>query len=134
MIQSLRRSYNAAFSPEKYRGYRARLEAEAGCPIPFRLAETPVFLPPALLDEMVSASLEICRQLAAPEAVRRSEAAVPARFDVPRCDARPLFAAMDFAVVRDSHGRLVPKLIELQGFPSLYAFQLFQTLALRDMM
>ena len=133
MIPELRRSYNAAFSGEKYRGYRARLEAEAGCPIPFRLAETPVFLPSVLLDEMVSASLEICRQLSTPDAVKRSEAAVPARFDVPRCDAHPLFAAMDFAVVRDGHGRLAPKLIELQGFPSLYAFQLFQTLALRDM-
>ena len=133
MIPGLRRSYNAAFSEEKYRGYRARLETEAGCPIPFRLAETPVFLPPVLLDEMVSASLEICRQLSTPDAVKRSEAAVPERFDVPGCDAHPLFAAMDFAVVRDDHGRLAPKLIELQGFPSLYGFQLFQTLALRDM-
>ena len=89
MIPSLRRPYNAAFSEGKYRAYRDRLEREAGCPIPFRLAETPVFLPPVLLDEMVSASLEICRQLSTPDAVKRSEAAVPGRFDVPRCDAHP---------------------------------------------
>lgn len=133
MIPELRRSYNAAFSEEKYRQYRRRLESESGFPIPFHLAETPVFLPPALLDEMVSASLEICRQLSTPEALERSEAAVPAQFDVPRCDARPLFVAMDFAVVRDGRGELAAKLIELQGFPSLYAFQIFQTLALRDM-
>jgi hypothetical protein len=57
---------------------------------------------------------------------------VPARFDVPGCDAHPLFAVTDFAVVRASDGRLAPKLIELQAFPTLYAFQLFQTIALRD--
>ena len=133
MIPSLRRAYNAAYTEEKYRAYRARLEAEAGCEIPFPLAETPVFLPPELRDEMVSASLEIWRQLTTPEALKRSEAAVPARFDVPGCDERPLFAVTDFAVTRGAGGRLEPKLIELQGFPSLYAFQIFQSRALADL-
>ncbi len=133
MIPSLRRSYNAAYTDQKYRQYRTRLEEEAGCPIPFRLAESPVFLPRELLDEMVSASFEIWRQLSQPAALARSRAAVPARFDVPGSDAHPVFAVTDFAVVRASDGRLAPKLIELQAFPTLYAFQLFQTIALRDM-
>ena len=46
MIPSLRRAYNAAFTDEKYRAYHRRLEEEAGWPIPFRLTESPVFLPP----------------------------------------------------------------------------------------
>ena len=133
MIQSFRRSYNAAYSDEKYRAYHRRLEEEAGCDIPFRLAETPVFLPPELRDEMVTASLEIWRQLTEPANLERSKAAVPAEFDVPGSDARPVFACTDFAVVRGEDGRLRPKLIELQGFPSLYAFQTFQSRALADM-
>ncbi len=133
MIPSLRRSYNTEFSQEKFRQYQTRLEKEAGCPIPFRLAESPVFLPPELLEEMVSASFEIWRQLSRPENLTRSEAAVPDRFAVPGCDAHPLFAVTDFAVARDAGGRLVPRLIELQAFPSLFAFQLFQTIALRDL-
>lgn len=133
MVPSLRRAYNAAYTDQKYRHYRTRLEEEAGCPIPFRLAESPVFLPRELLDEMVSASFEIWRQLSQPAALERSRAAVPARFDVPGSDAHPVFAVTDFAVVRASDGRLAPKLIELQAFPTLYAFQLFQTIALRDM-
>jgi hypothetical protein len=133
MTPELRRSYNAAYTDTKYRQYRTRLEEEAGCPIPFRLAESPVFLPVDLLDEMVSASLEIWRQLTRPENLERSLAAVPARFDVPGSDAHPVFAVTDFAVVRAPEGRLAPKLIELQAFPSLYAFQLFQTIALRDL-
>src|SRR5580765_5778245 len=133
MIRSLRRAYNASYSDAKYRAYHARLEEEAGCAIPFRLAETPVFLPPELRDEMVSASLEIWRQLTRPQALERSLAAVPAEFDVPGSEARPVFACTDFAVVRGKDGRLEPKLIELQGFPSLYAFQVFQSRALADM-
>jgi hypothetical protein len=133
VIPSLRRAYNAAYTGAKYRAYHARLEQEAGCEIPFRLAETPVFLPPVLRDEMVAASLEIWRQLTEPEALERSRAAVPEEFDVPGCDVRPVFAVTDFAVTRGPGGQLEPKLIELQGFPSLYAFQIFQSRALADM-
>jgi len=123
MIPSLRQAYNAAYTGEKYRSYQRRLEERGGMEIPFRLAESPVFLPTELRDEMVAASLEIFRQLSTPEALERSKAAVPERFDVPGCDPLPTFAATDFAVTRDSGGRLAPKLIELQAFPTLYAFQ-----------
>ena len=35
----------------------------------------------------------------------------------------PHFIALDFGVCKDEKGNIVPKLIELQGFPSLYGFQ-----------
>jgi len=38
----------------------------------------------------------------------------------------PSFAQVDFAVVREPGGTLVPKLIELQGFPSLTSLQVVQ--------
>ncbi len=126
MIPTLRRAYNAAFSDEKYRAYQRRLEERGGMTIPFRLAETPVFLPPELRDEMVDASLEIFRQLSTPEALLRSEAAVPERFNVPDAGPFPVFAVTDFAVTRGEGGRLMPKLIELQAFPTLYGFQVAQ--------
>ena len=126
MIPSLRHSYNAAFSDEKHRAYARRLSERGGMEIPFRLAETPFFLPPELRDEMVAASLEIVRQLSTPEALHRSLSAVPRALDVPGCDELPVFAVTDFAVTRDSSGRLAPKLIELQAFPTLYAFQVAQ--------
>ena len=49
--------------------------------------------------------------------------AIPAGLAVPNEDAHPNFLAIDFAVCRDEAGELVPQLIELQGFPSLYAYQ-----------
>lgn len=129
MIPEWRRTYNAAFSGATYRAYRERLERDAGCPIEFRLAETPLFLPPSLRDEIVRTGLEISRLLATAEHQAYSLAAVPSRFDTPRCDDHPLFLQVDFALTRDANRAdrpVAPRLIELQGFPSLYAFQLFQ--------
>ena len=82
---------------------------------------------------MVSASLEIWASSPRRRSSERSRAAVPARFDVPGEGAHPVFAVTDFAIVREAGGRLAPKLIELQAFPSLYAFQLYQSLAQRDL-
>jgi hypothetical protein len=126
MIPSLRRAYNESFSDAKYREYCRRLEERGGMPISFRLAESPVFLPVDLRDEMVEASLEIFRQLSTAEALRRSEAAVPPELNVPGSDPLPTFAVTDFAVTREDGGRLAPKLIELQAFPTLYGFQVAQ--------
>jgi hypothetical protein len=128
MIPSLRRAYNESFTEEKYRNYRLRLEAEAGCPIEFRLCETPIFLPPDLRDEMVRAATEIWTELSTPESLHRSLEAVPPPLDVPGAGDQPLFAQADFAITCDGpEGAPAPKLIELQAFPSLYAFQLFQS-------
>ncbi|MCA1582946.1 MAG: hypothetical protein LC796_16480 [Acidobacteria bacterium] len=126
MIPSLRQRYNEAFSRDLYESYQERLEAECGFPIVFRLAETPVFLPPALRDEMVRSAEEIWAQLSTPENLARSREAVPPEWDVPGDDPLPLFAQADFAVVREG-GRLAPRLIELQAFPSLYGFQFIQS-------
>jgi hypothetical protein len=126
MIPSLRRAFNAAFSDEKYRSYKRRLSERGGMEIPFHLAETPFFLPPELRDEMVEASLDIFRQLSTPESLHRSLSAVPPALDVPGCDELPVFAVIDFAVTKDSSGKPAPKLIELQAFPTLYAFQVAQ--------
>jgi hypothetical protein len=131
VIPALRTRWNEAFTRTSYEDYQERLAAECGFPIAFRLAETPVFLPPDLRDEMVRDAEEIWAQLSTPERLRRSEAAVPAEWNVPGCDALPLFAQADFAVVREG-GRLAPKLIELQAFPSLYGFQHYQSKLQRE--
>ena len=126
MIERLRRAWNASWTPAQYESYKARLAREVGTAIPFRVCETPVFLPPALRDAMLQGALEIFDLLLRPAALERSKAAVPPEFDVPGDDGgHPLFAVVDFAIVDDG-GKLVPRLIELQGFPSLFGFQLIQ--------
>jgi hypothetical protein len=125
VIEPLRSAFNASWTESAYETYKERLAESAGSAIGFRICESPVFLPPGLRDAMVQGALEIWADLLRPEALERSKAAVPAEFDVPASDDHPLFAQADFAIV-EIEGRLVPRLIELQGFPSLYAFQLLQ--------
>jgi uncharacterized protein (UPF0248 family) len=127
MIPAFRTQYNAQFTEAKYQEFLRALDEAAGTKIDFRVCETPIFLPQALLQEMQQAAMEIIGQLNTPDYFRESEKAVPARYRVPSEDPHPIFVQVDFAITRDENGNLAPKLIELQGFPSLYGFQIVLT-------
>jgi hypothetical protein len=124
MVPELRKSYNDQFTHEKYHHFLKELDAAVGAKIDFRVCETPVFLPRNLLQEMQNAAAEIIKQLQTPAYFRESQRAVPELFRVPNEDPRPLFLAIDFGITHDERRKLTPKLIELQGFPSLYGFQI----------
>jgi len=97
-----------------------------GSQIGYRLAETPVFIPPELAAACARAATEICAQLAEPARIGPMREAVDVRFAGGAAGSLPQFAVVDFAIARDEHGALVPRLVELQGFPSLIAFELMQ--------
>ena len=90
--------------------------------MPFRLAETPLFVPHELRDFLESATRDVLAQLSHPATIARMRAAIPPRYDCPGMDALPSCAQVDFAVVRGPSGAFEGRVIELQGFPSLYAF------------
>src|ERR1019366_9908211 len=67
---------------------------------------------------------ELSRKLVgSPEYRARSNASIPEEFRVANEPAQPMFVQVDFGLVRDGSGELQPKLVELQAFPSLYAYQ-----------
>lgn len=123
MIPYWRTRFNAQFTEDKYRAFIRTLEEMAGSQIEFRPCETPVFLPPGLLDEMVQSAGEILAQLDTDEYRQASSRALPPAFTAPNEGTHPDFIQVDFAITRDAEGKLTPKLIELQGCASLYAFQ-----------
>ena len=124
MIPSLRADFNSRFTPEKYQTLLTTLEQRCGTPVKFRVSETPCFFPFDLLGEMSHAGEELIRQLVdSRDYHARSEASIPPEFNVPREDSHPTFIQVDFGLVRDRDGNLRPKLVELQAFPSLYAYQ-----------
>ena len=125
MDPRFRHRFNEAISEEHYRAYSSDLEARVG-PIPYRLAETPVFLPDDLRSQLVTAAEAILEQLSSGENLLQMSDAVPARWDTPGLKGLPSFTQIDFAIVRAQDGSLTPRLIELQGFPSLTAFQFVQ--------
>lgn len=54
-----------------------------------------------------------------------SESAIPAGLNVPNDPGFPGMLAIDFAICKDEKGEWLPQLIEMQGFPSLYGYQVF---------
>ena len=123
MIPALRQQFNANYTPEKYQRLLKLLEERCGTPVKFRVCETPCFLPKPLLDQMSEYGKELIQQLNGIDYRKASSAAIPEQFKVPREPTHSLFVQVDFGLVRDQSGRLQPKLVELQGFPSLYAYQ-----------
>ena len=124
MIPSYRRAFNSNFTPEKYELMRREMTARCGMEVPFALCETPCFFPNTLVERMGEDGKALIRQLVeSPEYRARSEASIPAEFRVPNESPHPMFIQVDFGLVRDSAGELQPKLVELQAFPSLYAYQ-----------
>jgi hypothetical protein len=124
MIPSLRRQFNASFTPDKYRTFLRRMDDASGTHVEFRLSETPCFFPKTLLERMSEDGKVLIRQLVeSPEYRSRSNPSIPEAFRVPNEPPHPMFVQVDFGLVRDAAGELQPKLVELQAFPSLYAYQ-----------
>jgi len=124
MIPSLRNRFNSEFTSDKYERLRREMTSRCGMEVPFALCETPCFFPHALVERMGEDGKALIRQLVEnPEYRAQSEASIPAEFRAPNEAAHPMFVQVDFGLVRDAAGELQPKLVELQAFPSLYAYQ-----------
>ncbi len=133
MIEPYRSDFNARFTPARYAEMLRLLEQRTRTPIEFRVAETPCFFAPGMMDRMVRAGIEMTSQLLADAAyMEASNAAIPEAYRVPHPDAHPHFMTVDFGLVRDAAGELQPTLVEMQAFPSLFGYQTVLASAYRD--
>src|SRR5213593_533274 len=122
MEPGLRAQFNADFTPEKYAALLRCVNEATIWSADFRISETPIFLTREFTDEAVYAANQIAAQTQTPEFAMHASSAIPPGFEVPNESEHPEFLIVDLAVCEDGH-RLVPRLIELQAFPSLFAFQ-----------
>ncbi|HEY6070029.1 MAG TPA: hypothetical protein VIU85_01555 [Chthoniobacterales bacterium] len=122
MEPALRAKFNAEFTPEKYSALLNCVNTGVKWPADFRIAETPIFLTPEFTDEAVYAANEIAAQTQTPEFAKHAATAIPAGLQVPNQSPHPEFLIVDLGICEEN-GRLVPRLIEMQAFPSLFAFQ-----------
>src|ERR1043166_9323778 len=130
MHPELRARFNADFSAEKYTAFLTCVNQAERWPADFRISETPVFLTREFAEEVQRAAHNIVEILRTPEFVKHSQDAIPEEMEVPNESAHPNFMVVDFGICAE-RGRLVPRLIELQAFPSLYGFQLLMLHCLR---
>ena len=123
MDPKLRAGFNADFTREKYAALVRCVNETEKWPADFRISETPIFLTREFTDQVTRAANEIVALTRTPEFAKHAASAVPKELEVPNESGHPNFHVVDFAICTEGN-RLVPRLIELQAFPSLFGFQL----------
>ncbi|HKB57878.1 MAG TPA: hypothetical protein VKC51_09830, partial [Lacunisphaera sp.] len=131
MIPAVRQRYNAAFTEQRYEAFNADLNKAVYWPVDFRVAESPLFFDEHTTRELVRAADDIVGQLAKPEFRKHAANAIPAGLTVSAETPFPHFLAVDFALCHDASGKVLPQLIELQGFPTVACWQALLTGAYR---
>jgi hypothetical protein len=123
MHPDLRSQFNADFTPDKYAALLRCVNEGTRWPADYRVSETPIFLTREFTDEVVYAANEIAAQTQTLEFAKHAASAIPRDLEVPNESPHPEFMIVDLAICTEGE-RLVPRLIELQAFPSLFGFQL----------
>lgn len=122
MIEKYRQQFNANFTEQKYSQLLKKLE-EGFPPIPFRVAETPIFIPQALKEKLIASGEEIISLIKQDNFKDLTQNAIPQQWNVPNETSHPHFLTFDYGLCKNEKGEVTPMLIEMQGFPSLYGFQ-----------
>jgi hypothetical protein len=126
MIPELRKKFNSEFTQQKYEAFLNDINTSLKYPADFRISETPLFLNHDLKKKILHACDELCKQVTSAEFKLKMKDAVPSHLNIPGETDHPEFFVFDFAICKnESTGEFYPKLIELQGFPTLYGYQYF---------
>ena len=132
MIASFRENYNIAFTEEKYQKYLSYIANSYPNALDFRIAETPIFINAAFTAAMLELGNYVNEEILAADFKKNTQASLVGQPITPNENEHPHCLVMDFAIALDEKNNLVPKLIELQGFPSLFAFEVLQDEALKN--
>ncbi len=125
MVPVLRKKFNASFSKKQYEDYLQELSSQHQGDIEFRIAETPIFVDKAFKQKILSACESIVDVIVKPGFKTLTAKAVPQNLSVPNENDHPHFIAFDFGICENEKGELEPQLIEMQGFPTLFAYQVW---------
>jgi glutathionylspermidine synthase len=123
MIPAIRKEFNKAFSIEKYQAFLNELHAAHTGAIEFRVAETPVFIPADFTQKILDACESITDIITDSRFKELTKNAIPKELQVPGENDHAHFIAFDFGVCINEAGEYEPQLIEMQGFPTLFAYE-----------
>jgi hypothetical protein len=131
MVPALRKSFNESFTRQFYTDFMSDLDSRYPGAIEFRIAETPIFIPRDFLAKLTDICEHLVDLILDPRFLEWTERAIPTDDRVPNENKHPHFIAFDFGICEDGSGGYQPQLIEMQGFPSLYGFQVYYPETLR---
>ena len=123
MISHLRKHYNANFTETKYQAFLDEIVRAVDHKPFFHIAETPVFIPRYLKEQILQACEDLSDVICRPDFKELSKDTLLPEFYVPGETDHPAFLCIDFGICEDENGQLSPQLIEIQGFPSLFFYQ-----------
>ena len=122
MNPKYRNQFNENFTTQKYANFIDDITAEFNYKVTFRIGETPFFIPNSLKNQLLEASQQVIDFIKKEDFIDLTNKALELNRKVPNEDSHTTFLAIDFGICEEN-GKLMPKLIEVQGFPSLYNFQ-----------
>lgn len=125
MVPSIRKQFNDSFTELKYQEYLSSLNEKFKGAIEFRVAETPVFIDRIFKEKILSACESIVDVIVKPDFIELTNQAIPENVKVPNENSHTHFIAFDFGICENEEGDLEPQLIEMQGFPTLFAYQIW---------
>ncbi|MBS1759659.1 MAG: hypothetical protein JST23_05975 [Bacteroidetes bacterium] len=123
MIPSIRKEYNNTFTKEKYEAFLKELQAAHPNTLEFRVAETPIFVPKDFTEKLLDVCDHIIDVITLPEFKELTKNAIPKNLQVPNENEHSHFIAFDFGICINEADEYEPQLIEMQGFPSLFAYE-----------
>jgi len=122
MVKELREAFNNSFTQERSDAFVSDLNSVHG-PLQFRMAETPIFVPKYFSDQMISACESIVDVIMRPDFKELTQNSIPKNLEVQHDDKRPECITFDFGVCMNEKNELEPQLIEMQAFPTLFAYE-----------
>ena len=125
MVPLIRKNFNAAFTKEVYTQFLEDLNSKHTGAIEFRIAETPVFIPKDFGQKVFDTCEHIIDMILEPGFKELTNRAIPPGENVLNENNHSHFLAFDFGICENSDGSYEPQLIEMQGFPTLFGFQVY---------
>ena len=131
MIASIRQKFNAAFTEEVYQNYLASLNTPFPGALDFSVAETPIFINKDFTEKVLATGDYVNQVIQSNNFKSITDSSLKNVPLFPNETALPQCIVMDFAIAMNDQNEIVPALIELQGFPSLFAYEVLQDECIR---
>lgn len=131
MVPEIRKKFNSSYTDNQYNQFLTDLDSKYPDQIEFRIAETPVFVPKEMVKKIIEACESIVDIIVDDKFKKLTDKAIPENEKVPGENDHTHFIAFDFGICENDKGELEPQLIEMQGFPSLFAWQMYYPEVLR---
>ena len=122
MIDKYRQLFNSHFTTEKYQELKDAIASDFDYAPTFRIAETPFFISNELKSQLIEGCNDVIKLIQQKDFKKLTDKSLELNHTISNEDKNTTFLAIDFGICEEN-GAVLPKLIEVQGFPSLFNFQ-----------